>query len=619
MSTPVTNSLSRATASPSLGGSVQRRLAGLDGLRAIAVLAVIVYHFVPVAAPGGYLGVDVFFVISGFLITSLLLGERARTGGVAVSRFWLRRARRLLPALTLVVLVCGAAAALIGGDVLVHLGSQVLGAATFSSNWLSIAQGVSYFDGTSPELFRNLWSLAVEEQFYLVWPVLFLLLLRVRWRWLRVAIVALLAVSSAVAMAALFTPPGDATRVYFGTDTHSFGLALGAALALAIEGRMPARWLSRTLALLGAIAAGALVALALAMPADDPFVTRGGLAIVAALTALAIAGAVTPGSWLGRGLDVPPLRWIGERSYGLYLWHWPVLVLLLAIVPLDQPWWVVPTAALAVTVAASWASYRWLELPVRERGFAGAVASVRGIGGQLVAGTVAIAAVGALVLTGAGVTRDQGKSEAQVAIEQGQAAIAKAATARALNPGPRRPTPLPSGEQIYALGDSVMLAASPWLQERFPGITIDAAVSRSMFAAPDLVRSIVDSGALRPILLIGLATNGDIELSDLQAIVDIAGPSTLVVFINGQAPRDWIPIGNATLADFSRRERSVELANWHDAIAPSLDELASDQVHPGGPLTSGIYVGAICDALQRLAELPPLLDDRDYLHVNRPA
>ena len=216
--------------------AVQRRLPGLDGLRAIAVIVVIAFHFVPAAAPGGYLGVDVFFVISGFLITTLLLRERSRTGRVSVPRFWLRRARRLLPALAVVVLTCGAAAAVIGGDVLVHLGSQVLGAATFSSNWLYIVQGTSYFATTSPELFRNLWSLAVEEQFYLLWPGLLILLLFVRWRWLRVVIVSLLAVSSAVAMALLFTPPGDATRVYYGTDTHSFGLALGAAVAIAIEG-----------------------------------------------------------------------------------------------------------------------------------------------------------------------------------------------------------------------------------------------------------------------------------------------------------------------------------------------------------------------------------------------
>ncbi|HQA22115.1 MAG TPA: acyltransferase, partial [Rhodoglobus sp.] len=371
--------------------AVQRRLPGLDGLRAIAVIVVIAFHFVPAAAPGGYLGVDVFFVISGFLITTLLLRERSRTGRVSVPRFWLRRARRLLPALAVVVLTCGAAAAVIGGDVLVHLGSQVLGAATFSSNWLYIVQGTSYFATTSPELFRNLWSLAVEEQFYLLWPGLLILLLFVRWRWLRVVIVSLLAVSSAVAMALLFTPPGDATRVYYGTDTHSFGLALGAAVAIAIEGRMPARWLSRTLALIGAVAAGALVALALAMAPDDPFVTRGGLALVAALTALAIAGAISPGSWLGRGLDVAPLRWVGERSYGLYLWHWPVLVLFVAGLPVDAPWWVAPSAALAVTVAASWASYRWLELPVRQLGFRGAVASIAGKGRRVVAGAVAVA------------------------------------------------------------------------------------------------------------------------------------------------------------------------------------------------------------------------------------
>lgn len=615
-----TQKSSRTAAAPVTPESpVSRRLTGLDGLRAIAVLAVIAYHFLPQTFTGGYLGVDVFFVISGFLITTLLLRERTRTGRISVRKFWLRRARRLLPALALVVTICGAAAALIGGDVLIRLGSQIVGAATFSSNWLYIVQGTSYFDGTSPDLFRNLWSLAVEEQFYLIWPGLFLLLMLVPRRWARIVIPALLAVASAVAMAVLFTPPGDATRVYYGTDTHSFGLALGAALALLLYDRMPARWLSRTLALLGAIAAGALVALALALPADSPFVTRGGLALVAALTALAIAGAVNAGSWLGQGLDVAPLRWIGERSYGLYLWHWPVLVLLVAALPLDAPGWVAPTTALVVTVAAAWASYRWVELPVRRLGFRGAVASVTGVGPRIVAATAALALAGAVVLTGAGVVADPGKSEAQVAIEEGELAIAAAATARSFSAGPGRPIPLPSGEQIYAVGDSVMLAASPWLQERFPGIVIDASVSRSMFVAPELVQGIVAAGALRPILLLGLGTNGNVDAGDLNAVMDIVGPETLVVLINAQAPRDWIPGVNAALADFSRRERTVELANWHDAIAPRIDELASDQVHPGGPISSGIYIGAICDALQRLAELPPMLDDSDYLHINRPA
>ena len=182
------------------------RLSGLDGLRAIAVLAVIAFHFLPDSVKGGYVGVDVFFVISGFLITGLLVRERSGVGRISLGGFWARRARRLIPALILVVAACSATALFIGGDVLVGLGSQVLGAATFSSNWIAIAQGQSYFDATTPELFRNLWSLAVEEQFYLLWPLALLLLLLVRNRYARACIALALAAASAVAMALLALP-----------------------------------------------------------------------------------------------------------------------------------------------------------------------------------------------------------------------------------------------------------------------------------------------------------------------------------------------------------------------------------------------------------------------------
>ena len=139
-----------------------------------------------------------------------------------------------------------------------------------------------------------------------------------------------------------------------------------------------------------------------------------------------------------------------------------------------------------------------------------------------------------------------------------------------------------------------------------------------MWVAPTIVQSIVDAGALRPILIIGLGTNGDAEPADLAAVLKIVGDDTLVVVVNAQAPQDWIPVGNATLADFARKERTVELANWHDAIAPRIDELARDQVHPGGPISSGIYISSIDNALQRLAELPPVLGPDDYGYLNRP-
>lgn len=207
------------------------RVTGLDGVRAVAVLLVILYHLSPGAVIGGYIGVDLFFVVSGFLITTLLLREREATGRISLSGFWRRRARRLLPALGVLVLVCCTAAYAIGGDVLLGLGGQVLGALTFSSNWLFLAAQSDYFSSTAPELFRNLWSLAVEEQFYLLWPLLLVLVLLRIPRWLRITLIALIAVGSAVAMTLLWVPE-SATRVYYGTDTHAFGLAIGAVLAV---------------------------------------------------------------------------------------------------------------------------------------------------------------------------------------------------------------------------------------------------------------------------------------------------------------------------------------------------------------------------------------------------
>jgi peptidoglycan/LPS O-acetylase OafA/YrhL len=197
------------------------RFAGLDGLRAIAVTLVVVYHLFPgMPLLGGFVGVDVFFVISGFLITSLLL-RPSRLGRLGSPRhlidFWRRRARRLLPALAVVVTVCATAAWMLGGDLLVGMGRQVLGAATFSYNWLAVADGTDYFAATAPELFRNFWSLAVEEQFYVVWPLLLPLVLLVPGRWVRVALVLVAGGGSAWWMAQIVAG-GEVTRAYFGTD-----------------------------------------------------------------------------------------------------------------------------------------------------------------------------------------------------------------------------------------------------------------------------------------------------------------------------------------------------------------------------------------------------------------
>ena len=600
------------------------RLAGLDGLRAVAVTLVVLFHLGAGLLPGGYIGVDVFFPISGFLITALLLRERVASGSVDVVQFWKRRIRRLLPALALVVLVCCAAAFVLGGDLLVGLGRQVLGASTFSYNWLAIADGASYLDATTPELLRNLWSLAVEEQFYLVWPLLVVALWLVPSRPFRLGFVVAVAVASAVVMAMLAAGSGSSTRAYYGTDSHSFGLALGAALAIARHDwpgfAVPTTRRGRVFGgVLGLVAVGGLVAVALTMPAEAATAYQGGLARVAALSVVAIAMATIPGGWLGRGLDVQPLRWIGQRSYGIYLWHWPVFVIVGAAVPPSATAtpWLVGGIALAITLVASELSYRFVEVPIRRQGFRASLHVFtmqwrrdrwgvrRGAAARATVVTAALLTVTALTV--GAVANDPGDGLAEARIRAGAAAIAAAeARANAPTPPPAADVApsLPSGDQMVAIGDSVMLAVAPELTAAFPGISIDAVVSRQMSAAPAIVQQLVDAKAMRRYLVIGLGTNGSISADTLREVKAIVGRRTQIVLVNVQAPRGWTPGNNEILAEYAAQMRSVELADWHAAIQPRLDLLARDQIHAGGPTGGGIYVDALSAALMRLVDQP---------------
>ena len=610
---------------PRSDGSRSPRLRGLDGLRALAVAAVILYHLGSGIVPGGFIGVDVFFVISGYLITGLLVREKDSYGRIRLAGFWMRRARRLLPALGLVVVVSASAALVIGGNPLVHLGRQVLGAATFSSNWLSIAAAQKYFDETTPELFRNLWSLAVEEQFYLVWPLLILLVLAVRSRPARVFIVLAIAVASAAAMTIL-AAAGDPTRVYYGSDTHSFGLAIGAALAI-LHRDWPASTgplARRVLPALSALSVLGIIAIALFLPESAPLTYRGGLALVAVLTVLVIAGAVvSPGSPVSAALDWHPLRWIGERSYGLYLWHWPVWVLVTAALPsLSQSWsgWMLGAITLAITVVAAVLSYRFVEQPIHRMGYRTVVAGWLGSRPRSAFRNAALVSATLLILmlvgaTGVGIRADPGTTDAQALIEHGK----KAVTTTRPQPSPTAaPTPaVRGGDQIDAIGDSVMLASAPELQAGFPGIQIDAVVSRQLSSAPAIVQGMRDSGTLRPILLIGLGTNGPIDRKSLDEIRSIVGARHEIIVVNVQAPRGWTDGVNDTLTRFADQYRSVELADWRDAISSRLDLLARDQIHPGSA-GGVIYVRAVTDALQRLAVLPPSRAPRGRLSSASP-
>jgi peptidoglycan/LPS O-acetylase OafA/YrhL/lysophospholipase L1-like esterase len=359
---------------PSSASPQHDRLAympALDGVRAMAVAAVLLYHGDVSWARGGYLGVDAFFVLSGFLITSLLLAEWRGDGRIALSAFWARRARRLLPALFLVLAAVAAYGAVIAAPAeLAHLRSDGLSALGYVANWGQIFSHQSYFESfAAPSPLRHTWSLAIEEQFYLVWPLLVAGVLRWRRGSIRSlgAVTGALLAASAAWMIVLYKPGVDPTRVYYGTDTRAQSLLMGALLAMLLTRVRRPLGANATRALhAGALVAGLwLVWIWVHTSEEAGWLYRGGFTLCALLVAIVIASVTRPEPGpLGVFLSVRPVRWVGQVSYGLYLWHWPLYVVIshertgLVGVPLLA-------VRLAATFATATASFYLVERPIR--------------------------------------------------------------------------------------------------------------------------------------------------------------------------------------------------------------------------------------------------------------
>ena len=616
--------------------SARTRIIGLDGLRALAALLVLVFHLLPSWHGSGFVGVDIFFVLSGFLVTSLLIRERRMHGRNDIRAFWVRRVRRLVPAVVVATVGGIAIARCVGGDAIVQLPWQAVGSLTGTYNWLEVVNGSSYFEQQSPLLLTNMWSLAVEQQFYLVWPLILVAIVRyVPRRFRPYCALAIGAVS--VGLHVLYVGMADdVTRAYVGTDSHLFGLMIGATIALwvprAMTGDMkPASETAKRIwgvlvwvGLIGALSIGMFVP-------DGPWMYPWGMLGVSLLTGLTIRGLLPDVSSassdrLAGWLNLRPMVWIGERSYGIYLWHWPLWVV--AFFALD--WGVIPTAfaVTALSIVLAHLSYTYIETPIRQLGFL--AWTRRAVESRRLLRSLPLAGIGAVAISlfAWAVVSSPALSTAQQYVAQGQQALENGTEPGDPAPSdpqvptepssdaehdpseehPEVPEPLPpAGERVTIIGDSVTLASAPALQEELPGALIDAEVSRSIRVLPSIAGQLDSQGLLREYVVVALATNGSIRDVDVEDLLAALGPDRKIVLVTAFGPEQshWIGEANAQVAAAAAAHpEQIRVADWAAIASANPDVLAGDQIHPDGE-GGTLYAQEISRALASFGQGEP--------------
>lgn len=614
-------------------------LGGIDGLRAISVVAVIAYHADIGTVSGGFLGVEVFFAISGYLITSLLVGEHRKTGRISLKSFWARRARRLLPALYFLLTITVVAAVLFGTDATGRLRRDIPAALLYVSNWWQIIGKDSYFaQAGRPPLLRHLWSLAVEEQFYLLWPVVVALVVG-RVRRSRFALVTLIvALGSAVAMAAFFKSEVDPSALYYGTFTRMSGLLLGSAFAMVWRpSRLRARAGQSRAGLvvdaIGVVGLAGLVVMFFAANEFDPFVYRGGFVLVDVATVLVIGAVVHPDARLGRVLGIKPLRWIGLRSYGLYLWHWPIFQLTRPSIDVDFGGWRLAALRIALLVVATEFSYRLIERPARDGRLAswwagrktmdptkyfrfriqlaGAAAIPIAVvalllwgpstsAATVLSGEAAAAARTAPLLTAVTAsTTSTTIATTTTAVGQttavGETTVVPAPTDAPTTAPPETtllapvvdpvPTSAPKATlpntviAVSAIGDSVMVGATRALERNIPGIYINARTSRQFGEVREVIAGMLTYNTLGHVVLIHLGTNGVVTDGMVDDVMREVGPDRDVYFVTPKVPRPWEGIDNERLRAAPARWPNAHIIDWYTGSVNNPELFVSDATH----------------------------------------
>ncbi|MBE9887818.1 acetyltransferase [Enterococcus durans] len=585
-----------------------RYITGFDGIRSLAVVGVILYHLLPTSMKGGYLGVPIFFVVSGYLITDLLRQEWEQNGKINIWQFYVRRMKRLYPGLAFLLITASAYITLFQRGLLNNLRGVVVSSLLYVNNWWQINNGLSYFDRFANESpFTHIWSLAVEAQNYLIWPVIFVLLMvfvRKR-KWIFYTVLGT-SVLSAILMMILYTPGGDPTRVYYGTDTRLFSIWMGSALAFVwpstrLKKNIP-KQAKRILNLAGLISLLALILFFFFLDDHYSFVYYGGMFLVSIFCVILVAVTAHPGASLDRWLTNPVFTWIGKRSYGIYLYQFPVMIFYEAKVSDIADHVLIHTVIeISLILIISELSYRYIERPLARFDYSRTLQVVKGwfktpiISKQkpwLIPATlvVIVALVGFVTAPKDSVTADQKQLQAKIAESKKLAEESQKDSEK--NDGTVDQAILDKYEltveqgkkaqklQLTAFGDSVMLDAATDLKEVYPHVVVDGDVGRQLYASEPYIEELKKQNLLKDTVLIGLGTNGAFTEAQFDTIMSALGDRK-VYWVNVRVPtKRWQNDVNAMLADMEKKYDNLTLIDWYDYSNGHSDWFYDDQVHP---------------------------------------